>query len=399
MKRDTRQLTRANHRLAGTEEGKAAAKYILQRLKDLGIEAFKVPFPTAQTEVKQCELRSNEKVLPLIPMRPNGLIPPSTPAGGVTGKLIDAGKGQPADFKESPEGKIVVLDYNSGAGWRRAFRLGAKAVIFVSSGTPDGSQRHSLQAHANLLRFYYQGDRQNLPIDQEATLFSTGTWERTEGTNLVAYIPGTDPVFDLQQPEAVIVSAPLDSFGEAPRFAPGARVAANASALLAIAEYLVAHPVKRNTVLVFFDQDARGHQGASRFFLTLAGILEGRNSDFYVSKLQKSFRKEQEFIEKLGKALSLPIPWATDSAARRDVEKIVRLKAENEAGSIREKMGDVRRERYTARRENDTQAIAAFDTELSKLQEAMNGWNDFRRNLDAGLAEGTDNETKIILTE
>lgn len=142
---DCKELTRGAHRLAGTAEGRAAVVYIEKRLREIGPDHVVVEeFPTAQTAIRRCviEVRhagdllgqavpGEKRELKLLPIRPNGIIPPVTPPEGITGEIIHAGAGSASEFKKSPRGRIVVLDYNCDRGWLRAFRLGARAVVFV----------------------------------------------------------------------------------------------------------------------------------------------------------------------------------------------------------------------------------------------------------------------------
>ncbi|MCK5806548.1 MAG: hypothetical protein KAI66_27205, partial [Lentisphaeria bacterium] len=111
-----------------------------------GCELIVQPFPTVQTQVKRCEMvAANGKSLPLLHMRPNGIIPPVTPPEGVTARLVDVGAGRIEDFATvSVQGAIVVLSYNA-EGWSRAFRLGARAVVFVKDGICESRHPHYLE--------------------------------------------------------------------------------------------------------------------------------------------------------------------------------------------------------------------------------------------------------------
>lgn len=74
---DCRALTRDNHRLTGTPEYARAAEYVKKRLQEIGVDRLITqPFATAQTDIARCELQfaEKQKSLPLLPMRPNGVI-------------------------------------------------------------------------------------------------------------------------------------------------------------------------------------------------------------------------------------------------------------------------------------------------------------------------------------
>ncbi|MEI6217605.1 MAG: hypothetical protein WCP86_01765, partial [bacterium] len=237
---DCEALTMGAHRLAGTEEGRAATEFVRQRLTDLGANKVMVQeFSVLQTRDIRCELKlagSEGRALKLVPMRPNGIIPPVTPAEGVSGPLIHLGPGRAEDYPvESIAGAIVVMDYNSEDRWLRAIRLGARAVIFTGGGA-EASVSHATEANANLLRFYYPDSVSDLPEGSTATIHSAVVWEKATARNVYGFFRGTAPVFgDGNKEEMIVIAADIDSFGDVPRLAPGARGAANVAALLKLA--------------------------------------------------------------------------------------------------------------------------------------------------------------------
>ncbi|MHC4199690.1 MAG: hypothetical protein ACYSU0_06830, partial [Planctomycetota bacterium] len=160
---DCRALTKGRHRLSGTTQYRAAADYVEKRLRGIGADGVEVivqEFPSTQTRVLRCELELSvaggaPAVRPLLPARPNGIIPPVSPPEGITGPLLYARRGDLGDFEDRPiRDAIVVLDYNADVGWIRAFRLGAKAVVFVrpddGKGRCESWRPHHVAANANL---------------------------------------------------------------------------------------------------------------------------------------------------------------------------------------------------------------------------------------------------------
>ena len=106
-------------------------------------------------------------------MRANGLMLPVTPAEGITGPIQYARMGRMQDYgSRPPTGAIVVLDYNAGKAWMDAFRMGAKAVVFVRNGPTPSWAAHSIENHANFPRFYYSGPASDLPDGERATIHS-----------------------------------------------------------------------------------------------------------------------------------------------------------------------------------------------------------------------------------
>ena len=317
---DCRALTRDNHRLAGTPEAERAAEHVIKRLEAIGPDALIVqPFATTQTALKTCTITFGGRTLPLLPMRPNGIIAPVTPPEGVTGKLVHVGKGDASAFaRKSVKDSIAVIDYNTGETWLRAFRLGARAIVFTRNGPTEAAHPHFVDSSANLPRYYHSGPPTDFPEGTEATIHSAITWEEGQGCNIVAFFRGRDPVFsDDKNPkeEVILLAAHLDSFGEVPRLSPGARGAANCAALLKIAEAVKARRPRRHVLVVFFDNQARCHAGASAFYRA----LEDEKEDHKVEKRIEFAEAESVFLEQITELANSSSPLTTDSPARRQL--------------------------------------------------------------------------------
>ncbi|HOU22382.1 MAG TPA: M28 family peptidase, partial [Kiritimatiellia bacterium] len=315
IRADTEALLRAPHRLSGTEEYTAAARHVEQRLREIGITNIVVQeFPSLQTEVRRCELVADGRVLPLVPGRPNAVQPPVSPPEGIVGELVDLGDGSDDRLNAGAvRDRIVVMDYNAGTQWLKAFRLGARAVVFVDAAAADSQNHHYVRASANLPRFCFAGTRAELPIGQRATIHSEITWRRTTGRNVIAFLPGTDPTFELGLEEAIVLGAHLDTFGEFPRLAPGARAAANCAGLLRLAEIFQAHRPRRHIVLAFFDNQARSHAGVVNFYWALES--HDRHREATLKARTVTWREETRFLEEIARIMARPDPLAHLSEA------------------------------------------------------------------------------------
>ena len=225
-------------------------------------------------------------VLQLQPLRPNLVVPPTTPEGGITGRLVYVGRGELSDYGDrGVEGAVVVLDYDSFDAWHRAFALGASAVVFldrggvvegdegVAVGVPPDPKHTSLPA--NQPRFYVtQAGAKAAGVDlmegaDEVTLHSEVAWRLGEGRNVVGVLRGSDASFASPgrgTGESVVLAANLDTFGVVPTRSPGARSAANVAALLEAAQRLKAAGTRRDVIFLFVDNQARYHQGAREFY-------------------------------------------------------------------------------------------------------------------------------------
>jgi len=323
FQRDLEALTAAPHRLAGTPEGRAAADYIAERLTDLGIEVFRMPLSVPQVKIDTCEIRIEGEAFSLLPIRPNVNVLPVTDEDGLTGPLIYAGRGEPTEYgKVDPAGAIVVLEYDCGQRWRDAFRLGAKAVIFLGREDEQASDAKKLAIPSDVVRLYASPEVQRR-IDlrrnyDQVTVVSHLAWQIMEGQNIIGFIPGTDPVINPDRsrtPEALVLSAHYDSYGQAPHNSPGARAAANTAALLEAAAYLDRDRPRRHTILGFFDNFAVQRQGARAFYAATEATAEE------IQTLVSDRRAEAEYVAGVLKVLQAD-DW-TDQIVDRDLEELM----------------------------------------------------------------------------
>ncbi len=367
---DCAALTAAPHRLSGTAEYQAAAGYLVRRLEAVGADVVVQEFPSAQSE-EQCTLEIPPTRRPLYAMRPNGIVPPSTPAEGITGQILHAGAGGLDAFGDrSPQGKLVVMDYNCGRSWLRAFRLGAKAAIFVPNGPAEASQCHHTIANANLPRFYHAGQRSDLPEGATATIRSQTPWRGAVGRNVLAFLKGTNAKFDQDAEEMLLVACNLDTFGEVPRLSPGARGAANCAALLRLAEHLKANPPRRHVLLAFLDTQARSHAGAAALYRVLD---QASDATIKLENRAKSLETEDLFLADMRSLLAQPDPLAADSPVRR--EMVLRLKRNAAAHSfeLRQALYDLRKAQAARGRD------AATDARIAEKEAEKGRWNALLR--------------------
>lgn len=384
--RDSSTLAAAPNRLTGSPALRAAQDYVTTRLREIGVDKVQVQqFPAAQLVTTRCTLTLKSRTgaartLALLPVRPNGIIPPATPADGITGELLYAGKGRLEDYgSTAPRGKIVVLDFDAGAGWLRAFRLGAAAVIFTGAGEIDGQQAHYTEANANLPRYYYAGNPRDLMTATTATVHCTVRWQAAMGRNVVGMIRGTEPTFGLKAPEMVVLAAPLDTFGEVPELTPGARGAANAAALLQVAERLVAQRPRRDTLVVFLDAQAQGHAGAAAFYR----LFDPGYAPQRIDSRAQSLKNERALLAGMVKCLAAA-EQGTQAKSPHDrvFMQHLRDRAATHANQLISELGLLYKQQAALEHAGgEDEALTQVLAARARLEAEKNHWNDLRRSL------------------
>ena len=377
---DLAALTQYPHRLTGTAEGAEAYGHVLTRLKSMGLDdVIMQPFATAGEEILECELSWKGASLELLPMRPNNLMHPVTPTDGITAELVHAGLGTLEEFSNLDlSGKIALLHYNAGQRWRQAIRYGAKAVLFYGSGDLRSDRFHYLEVPANIPRFFTDAPLENLPVGSTVTVKSSIVWEAAEGMNIIGFLKGTNPTFQLGQEETVLLTADFDSFGEVPRRSPGARKAANVAGLLELADYFSQNRPRRNLAFVFFDGNSRAHSGSRAFYRA----QETRERDHTVFKREDSWKAEWAFNQSMQDLVTSPNPLhAKATGYRREFLELVKRQALQHDAGVRYEMTELRKGIAEARDMSNTDLEAQRTQALADLKPVKELWSTVRRQL------------------
>ena len=113
-----------------------------------------------------------------------------------------------------------------------AFRGGAAAIVLVGTPAQTRAQFEDLVTHisVDLPRFYISSKlarEHGLERAKRGTLTSRLRWEKREGRNLFLWVPGTDPRFERDRDECLILSCHYDTRGFVPTNAPDEEGAAN----------------------------------------------------------------------------------------------------------------------------------------------------------------------------
>jgi hypothetical protein len=381
--RDVSALTAAPHRLSGTPAGKAAGEYIERRLRDLGVKEIRtLDFPVWTSVASRCELMVDSAQVKLFPMAPNITVTPVTPPEGVSGPLIYVGHGELWEYgARSAQNAIVTIEYDSYQNWRRAFALGAKAVIFLGNDTAQSLFPAHVSQPINLLRFYATPEAQqrfNFRTDHSAAkIVSSVPWIRSTGRNYLAFLPGTAPVFpseDHKSPEMVVFSANYDTWGEVPECAPGARSAANVAAMLEAVKYFSVNRPRRDLLFMFVDNQAWFHDGMRTVYEALLLKKE------IVDKLPDEHKEELAFAKEISAALGKNSRTLNaSSAVEKEILRYFNKDAERYSTEANQELM-VLRLRYRDQKEKDP----ALKSLIDQITAGYDVWNNARGAINSG---------------
>lgn len=189
-----------------------------------------------------------------------------TPAAGLTGPLVDAGRGEAGalDGREVAGAiALVRLPCAEGPmGWTTPFVLGAAAVVFLPPADGAGFTRAEaeelfLDVPAHLPR-YWASAGAVAPLVAAAkrgarvTLRGAAAWRNVETENVLGELPGTNPKAD-----RIILQAYTDAMSVVPALAPGAEEAGGLVALAGLARHFAAKPPPHP--LLFLATAGHGH--------------------------------------------------------------------------------------------------------------------------------------------
>ncbi|MEM1447058.1 MAG: hypothetical protein AAGF84_13450, partial [Planctomycetota bacterium] len=370
---DIERLTQESHRLVGSASGESALSYIEQRLRLADVtSSLEQSFPVLSLDDDRSSFSvslSGDASYLLERIQPNVVVP-VTVGEPIRAPLVYIGRGELSEIgNRSLRGSIVALEYDCGTNWERAFARGARAVLFLGSGDETAGPAKHAPVPLNLPRFYvnplnaaaFRQDHAEATIESQPTPTSNiADRIHADATNLVALIPGTDP-----GGEAIVVTAPYDTFGVVPTRSPGSRGAANVSGLLSLAETLNASPPKRDVWLLFEDAGAHRHRGARVFYDAV--LMDEAEHDALV---EQHDHEAQHFAAAIAELDEQPT-----------FSRWLRLRLQATADAAR---ADLDRQRQLLRRQaaSDVESPAALET----LTQQIDAWDRVRRWLNGSEA-------------
>ena len=396
-------LTQFQHRLAGSEADQRVGDYIVGVLRGLGfddaslvVQPVEVVRPANGPD--DCFLEAGGQRVRIYPLRPNLVQAAVTGPEGLSGSALYCRKGFGDSLPSELKGRIVLLDYDCGEQWKRAFERGAKAVVFV--GVVERLEAYEpkfYEAAADLPRFYLNVEDAKAmglldrPLD--VRIQAKASWDRLLTANIVAMVHPTED--NQGDDSAVIVGCEYDSYGDVPELAPTYRKALNTAALLDLAETLKNTPSSRKVLLCFFGDGAANHNGARRFYYSIIQKRERKSGYDSVldakieyltderTRLEETVRFLLEERERLERGTAFADEGegilSDDFEHHAELRKILKSELGYKVADIREDAiflsQDIRRNVYPE------ELVPEKKEELARLNETIRSWNNLNRDI------------------
>ena len=300
-------------RSTGTEGCRRAAGFIRERFQSLGLSdvgSMRILVPLIS--FGEASITVSGRSAPIQFLDASSPSPPATGPSGISGPVIWAGSGKPADFNGKPvAGSIVLMDLDSGKNWQTAFDLKAAALIYVATGPSHRGlfeDKHET-APIRFPRFFltreeaeavFPGFRSAGGVLARATVKAQAAWREAPAENVFALIPGTDPE---KKDELVVLEAFYDSSARVPGLAPGADESLSAATLLFMAESLAKNPPARPVLLLA----TAGHAQSLFGVREAVSALRARSKAFKEEEVRlKAMREQARRLERMAAETRLP---------------------------------------------------------------------------------------------
>ncbi len=296
---DIREMAAFGDRSTGTPGCAAAAKFIMRRFEQLGLEAvgsqlFRVP--VIRHFGSRLDLPERRISIDVQPVLANAVTPQTIQKEGLQGPIIYVGPGELKHFNGKPvEGAIVLMDIDSGKNWIHAASLGAAALIYLDeNATPKMLYEDKLElTPLSFPRFRIDRDTakrifgsfESAPeglLSRSAVLYSKSGWEDVTAENVFGLITGSDP--ELKE-QLIVVEAFYDAAALVPGLAPGADETIGIITLLNLARTLKQSSPGRSVLLVA----TAGHAQTLAGMREMVWSLRSRSKD--LRNLQKTLKK------------------------------------------------------------------------------------------------------------
>jgi len=280
----------------GAEEAAREIRAAFERigLVQVAVDTFQVTVPVDKGGALTVA-KTGERIA-LHALWPNQVRGSTTPPEGISGRLIDGGRGEFADFNGwAVDGSIVLMGFGCGLSYLNARMLGARAILFYDDGQVSREQALDkfIKVPADVPRFWIAREDAERLLQEvgtgeiQVTAQSRMDWESVPAHNILGYLPGLDR--DLPgdpernwQDDTLVLSAYYDAISVVPALAPGAENACSITALLQLAEYLAANRPHYPVLFLATGAHFEGLSGINDFLYRHA-----RRSDYFRERMEE----------------------------------------------------------------------------------------------------------------
>ena len=284
-------LSSLGSRVVGYPGCELAANFIEAQFRSIGLddvrrEQFDVVVPidrgaqlTLTRSGEQFELRS---------LWPNQVRTPTLPEEGYDSSLAYGGRGLLTELPAVLEGRVLLMEFDSGRRWLDAAALGVRAIIFIEPQETSYTQsvEKSASAPLDLPRFWIDREsglrlRQLLEHGEEEAVHLTARmdWESRPTWNILGWVGGSASALGQ---DTVAVQAYYDASSVVPTIAPGAEASTSVAALLEVARHLRDQPPARRVLLLATSAHFQARQGIGDFLSRHA-----RRHAYYAERLEE----------------------------------------------------------------------------------------------------------------
>ncbi|MFW6107605.1 MAG: FtsX-like permease family protein, partial [bacterium] len=295
------------------------------------------------------------------PLWPAGVRLHSTPKGGISGKLVYVGEGEPGKGRgklpaRSLRGQIAVMELAGARHWADAYNLGARAILFLGRGdeTIDDLHTQLVPIPVHVPRYY-------LPPGDLADALREGTidrgtvrcrmrWSEVTATNLYALAPAARPGGE----RAVCVAVPFDAGGVIPEQAPGADRAVDVALALRALEHFAENPPSRPILFAFIDGYAINQRGLREMLVALAA---DRTEEPLTEHREKDNKRLETYLEHYRLASQIELTRESLNTLHRSRYRPLHQYVKDEVAlaviALEQSIQPLRLERHRLRRERD----------------------------------------------
>ena len=288
LQRHITELSSLPSRLTGTKGAEAAAGYIEEQFRALGVgEPVVERFPVVVPVHDRCEIKAGGRTYAIHPLMPNGVCPAAFPEDGFATRLVFGGYGSLAEIEgKDVQGAMVVLETGGREEWVYLIDIGAKGVIFVEREAGSRAMGYFTQTGSSQdVPRFWMTKAEGEPLlqrlrkgDIEATLYSDARWERREGLNVWVDIPWVSTAPHNER-EVVVFSAYYDTGSFVPGLAPCAEQTCSIATLLELAKVIRDFPFEKRVRLLATAGHFQALEGVRRYVWEKVGQYESPMRD------------------------------------------------------------------------------------------------------------------------